>query len=57
MTVSSWDDFVTVLANRWPAWYQYRLQLRFADMVNTKLQLARVGVILPPTDNTGDTDG
>jgi hypothetical protein len=54
MTISSWDDFVTALANRWPAWYQYKLQLRFADMVNTKLQLARVGVILPPIDNTGD---
>lgn len=56
MTIGSWDDFVIALETRWPVWYQYKLQLRFADTVHTKLQLARFGVTLPQTDNrsTGD---
>ena len=47
--MNSWDDFVLALGNRWPAWYQYRLQLQFSDLVRTKLQLAAVGVTLSPS--------
>lgn len=46
--MNSWDDFVAALGHRWPAWHQYKLQLQFADMVHTKLQLAAFGVTLPP---------
>jgi hypothetical protein len=43
--VSSWDDYVTELGS-FPLWRQYAMQLTFADMVRTRLQLARYGVTL-----------
>jgi hypothetical protein len=56
--MNSWDDYVLALESRWPAWYQYRLQLQFSDLVQTKLQLSRFGVMLPPsTTETENLDG
>jgi hypothetical protein len=41
--MNSWDDYAAALGEL-PAWRQYALQLTFADMVATALQMLRYGV-------------
>jgi hypothetical protein len=53
MTIKSWDDYMDAL-DELPLWAQYAARQRIFNIINTDLQLQKLGIPYPHKEPVGE---